>query len=104
MVCDRGPGIPEPGRARLFEPFYRLPGLGEHAGGTGLGLSLCARLLRSIAERSGMCPRRRRRLFPSDAAARYFRRHLLAPRVSALQKRTPLILSFPGNSSWRACN
>ena len=47
MVCDRGPGIPEPGRARLFEPFYRLPGLGEHAGGTGLGLSL----VRQIAEK-----------------------------------------------------
>ena len=25
-VCDHGPGIPEPERARVFEPFYRLPG------------------------------------------------------------------------------
>ena len=47
MVCDHGPGVPEPGRARVFEPFYRLPGLGEHAGGTGLGLSL----VRQIAEK-----------------------------------------------------
>ncbi len=40
MVCDHGPGIPEPERARIFEPFYRLPGHSEHAGGTGLGLAL----------------------------------------------------------------
>ena len=33
----RHPGIE---RARIFEPFYRLPGHGEHAGGTGLGLAL----------------------------------------------------------------
>ena len=49
MVCDRGPGIPEASRARVFEPFYRLPGHGEHAGGTGLGLSL----VRQIAARHG---------------------------------------------------
>ena len=49
MVCDRGPGIPEASRARIFEPFYRLPGHGEHAGGTGLGLSL----VRQIAARHG---------------------------------------------------
>jgi signal transduction histidine kinase len=46
-VCDRGPGIPGPERARIFEPFYRLPGHGEHAGGTGLGLAL----VRQIAEK-----------------------------------------------------
>jgi signal transduction histidine kinase len=40
MVCDRGHGIPDSERARIFEPFYRLPGHGEHAGGTGLGLAL----------------------------------------------------------------
>ena len=32
MVCDRGPGIPEPGRARVFKPFYRLPGLWRACG------------------------------------------------------------------------
>ncbi len=35
-VVDRGPGIPEPERERIFEPFYRRGG-GE---GSGLGLSI----------------------------------------------------------------
>jgi signal transduction histidine kinase len=46
-VCDRGPGVPEALRARIFEPFYRLPGHAEQAGGVGLGLSL----VKQIAER-----------------------------------------------------
>jgi signal transduction histidine kinase len=48
-VCDRGPGVPESERERIFEPFYRLPGHAEHAGGVGLGLSL----VRQIAQRHG---------------------------------------------------
>jgi signal transduction histidine kinase len=48
-VSDRGPGVPEALRERIFEPFYRLPGHAEHAGGVGLGLSL----VRQIAERHG---------------------------------------------------
>ncbi|MEY4764521.1 MAG: hypothetical protein RI907_1194 [Pseudomonadota bacterium] len=39
-VRDRGPGVPEDQRERIFEPFYRMPGHAEHAGGVGLGLSL----------------------------------------------------------------
>jgi len=39
-VCDRGPGVPEDMRERIFEPFFRLPGHAEMAGGVGLGLSL----------------------------------------------------------------
>jgi two-component system sensor histidine kinase KdpD len=35
-VVDRGPGIPEPERERIFEPFYRREG----GGGAGLGLSI----------------------------------------------------------------
>jgi signal transduction histidine kinase len=48
-VCDRGPGVPEAYRERIFEPFYRLPGHAEQAGGVGLGLSL----VRQIAQRHG---------------------------------------------------
>lgn len=46
-VCDQGPGVPSSQRERIFEPFYRLPGASERAGGVGLGLSL----VRSIAGR-----------------------------------------------------
>ncbi len=48
-VCDRGPGVPEAYRQRIFEAFFRLPGHAERAGGVGLGLSL----VRQIAERHG---------------------------------------------------
>ncbi len=48
-VCDRGAGVPEALRERIFEPFFRLPGHAEHAGGVGLGLSL----VRQIAQRHG---------------------------------------------------
>lgn len=48
-VCDRGPGVPPELRERIFEPFYRLPGHAEQAGGVGLGLSL----VRQIATRHG---------------------------------------------------
>ncbi|MEN5180640.1 sensor histidine kinase [Comamonas sp. 4034] len=46
-VADRGPGVPEDQRDRIFEPFYRMPGASERHGGVGLGLAL----VRSIAER-----------------------------------------------------
>jgi signal transduction histidine kinase len=48
-VCDRGPGVPEHLRERIFEPFYRLPGATERDGGVGLGLAL----VKSIAIRHG---------------------------------------------------
>ncbi len=48
-VSDRGPGVPEAFRERIFEPFFRLPGHAEREGGVGLGLSL----VRQIAERHG---------------------------------------------------
>jgi signal transduction histidine kinase len=48
-VCDRGPGVPQALRQRIFEPFYRLPGASEREGGVGLGLSL----VKSIAARHG---------------------------------------------------
>lgn len=45
-VADRGPGVPEAERERIFEPFYRLPGHAERAGGVGLGLSLVRQIAR----------------------------------------------------------
>lgn len=48
-VCDRGPGVPETYRERVFEPFFRLPGHAEREGGVGLGLAL----LRQIARQHG---------------------------------------------------
>jgi signal transduction histidine kinase len=49
QVCDRGPGVPAAQRERIFEPFYRMPGHAEQAGGVGLGLSL----VRQIVQRHG---------------------------------------------------
>jgi signal transduction histidine kinase len=46
-VSDNGPGVPEAFRERIFEPFFRLPGHAERAGGVGLGLAL----VRQIVER-----------------------------------------------------
>ena len=48
-VHDRGAGVPPGQRERIFEPFYRLPGASERAGGVGLGLAL----VKSISERHG---------------------------------------------------
>ncbi len=45
-VTDKGAGIPEADRARIFEPFYRPAGRGEQAGGWGLGLSLVRQIAR----------------------------------------------------------
>lgn len=48
-VCDRGPGVPEAFRERIFEAFFRLPGHAEREGGVGLGLAL----VRQIAAAHG---------------------------------------------------
>ena len=48
-VCDRGGGVPEAERERIFEPFFRVRGTGEGDGGVGLGLSL----VRAIARKHG---------------------------------------------------
>ena len=39
-ILDKGPGIPENEREKIFDAFYRLPGASEKDGGVGLGLSL----------------------------------------------------------------
>jgi signal transduction histidine kinase len=45
-VADRGPGVPEAERERIFEPFYRLEGHAEREGGVGLGLALVRQIVR----------------------------------------------------------
>jgi signal transduction histidine kinase len=46
-VADRGPGVPEEERERIFEPFYRPPGRPESAAsGVGLGLALVRQIAR----------------------------------------------------------
>jgi len=46
QVADRGPGIPEAERERIFEPFYRPANTAETGTGWGLGLAL----VRQIAD------------------------------------------------------
>lgn len=44
-VIDRGPGIPEADRERVFEPFHRVDrGHGQATGGSGLGLAIVRQL------------------------------------------------------------
>lgn len=40
-IIDRGPGIPEDERQRIFDPFYSVARGDRGKGGTGLGLSIC---------------------------------------------------------------
>jgi two-component system osmolarity sensor histidine kinase EnvZ len=45
QVLDRGPGIPEGERQRVFQPFYRLEQSRSVAtGGSGLGLAIVKQL------------------------------------------------------------
>jgi two-component system sensor histidine kinase KdpD len=44
-VLDRGEGIPNSEREKIFEPFYRKPGLPSDVGGAGLGLSIARALV-----------------------------------------------------------
>jgi two-component system, OmpR family, sensor histidine kinase QseC len=44
-IADDGPGVPEAERQRIFDRFYRIMGNGER--GSGIGLSLVARIAQS---------------------------------------------------------
>lgn len=53
-VIDRGPGIPEDKRQRVFEKFQRLENTGKH--GLGLGLSIARGLIESRKGEIGIAP------------------------------------------------
>lgn len=47
-VSDRGPGLPDAPRDRLFEPFFRRPSREKtDPGGSGLGLSIARQIVRA---------------------------------------------------------
>ncbi len=46
-VCDDGPGVAEPLRSQVFEPFHR-PLAAKRSGGTGLGLAIARGLARQM--------------------------------------------------------
>jgi PAS domain S-box-containing protein len=50
-VLDNGPGFPIEERDRLFEAFYRSASTASTAGGAGIGLFVCARLVAAMGGR-----------------------------------------------------
>lgn len=50
-AIDRGVGIPEEHRSKIFEGFHRVPG-NEKLEGTGLGLSIVRQLVKIWEARS----------------------------------------------------
>jgi PAS domain S-box-containing protein len=56
-VLDDGPGFPPEETSRLFELFYRSPGTATTAGGAGIGLFVCARLVAAMGGRIWAAPR-----------------------------------------------
>jgi signal transduction histidine kinase len=57
VVEDRGPGISEQERERVFAPFYRSKGADRKAEGTGLGLSLVRQVARYHGGEARVVPR-----------------------------------------------
>ncbi len=47
-VLDRGPGIAKEDVDRIFERFYRSPDTAQKAGGAGIGLTVCKRLIEAL--------------------------------------------------------
>lgn len=50
-VCDRGPGIPDDQRERVFQPLARI---NEDVEGSGIGLSTCRRIIEAHGGRIGI--------------------------------------------------
>ncbi|MDT8897763.1 ATP-binding protein [Thermanaerothrix sp. 4228-RoL] len=45
--ADRGPGIPEKYRQKIFERFFRVPDIQPSVHGTGLGLYICKQIIQA---------------------------------------------------------
>jgi signal transduction histidine kinase len=56
-VCDRGPGVPEGERERIFAPFYRRASRAGTEGGSGLGLALVLEIARRHGGEARCLPR-----------------------------------------------
>ena len=49
QIVDTGPGILEEEQAKLFNKFYRAPGVRDHLDGVGLGLSITKNIVEAHA-------------------------------------------------------
>ncbi len=56
-VLDDGPGFPAEDSARLFDLFFRSPATASTAPGAGIGLFVCARLIKAMGGRIWAAPR-----------------------------------------------
>jgi signal transduction histidine kinase len=56
-VLDDGPGFPAEDGARLFDLFFRSPSTASKASGAGIGLFVCARLVKAMDGRIWAVPR-----------------------------------------------
>jgi PAS domain S-box-containing protein len=56
-ILDDGPGFPAEEADRLFELFFRSPSTAGSASGAGIGLFVCARLIRAMHGRIWAMPR-----------------------------------------------
>ena len=50
-MTDDGPGFPAAEADRIFDLFFRSPGTSTAAAGAGIGLFVCARLIRAMGGR-----------------------------------------------------
>jgi PAS domain S-box-containing protein len=56
-IRDDGPGFPKEEADRLFDLYYRSPSTAKSASGAGIGLFVCARLIRAMGGRIWATPR-----------------------------------------------